>query len=417
MARSLLHHTKQGVRDLCHAWISEVKRVFSDEGALIFMILVPLFYPLLYSWIYTNEVVREVPVAIVDMSKSQTSKLFIRELDATPDVHVAYHCMNMDEAKRLEARQEVRGIIYLPEDFSVMLNRGQQTHVGLYCDMSLMLTYKALFTSTQAVALNINADIQKSKGGGYTERDDELTVEPISVHEIPIFNTTGGYGNALIPAVLILIMQQTLLLGVGLIAGTEREKRSRKIFSPTSDCHAGVCPVVFGKMLCYLMIYAIMGAYLVLVVPRLFGYTCLLTPTTFLGFLLPYTLACIFFSMTVSYFVRYRENVMLLVVFTSVPFLFLTGVSWPQSNIPSFWEGVSYLLPSTFGIRGFLRLNGMGATLADIQPEYLGLWTQVACYFLLTCLVYYRQRHLGGKNKKPDTDGHEGVELAMDEKM
>ena len=283
--------------------------------------------------------------------------------------------------------------------------------------MSLMLTYKALLTSTQAVALNINAEIQKSKGGGYTERDDELTVEPINVHEIPIFNTTGGYGNALIPAVLILIMQQTLLLGVGLITGTEREERAKKISSPTSDRHAGVCPVVFGKVLCYLMIYAIMGTYLMLVVPRLFGYTSLLTPTTFLGFLLPYTLACIFFSMTVSCFVRYRENVMLLVVFTSVPFLFLTGVSWPQSNIPSFWESVSYLLPSTFGIRGFLRLNGMGATLADIQPEYQGLWIQVACYFILTCLVYYRKGRLIRKNKKPGMDEHECEELSVDEKM
>ena len=127
MTRSLLHNIIQGVRDLFNAWTGEVRRVFSDEGALIFMILVPLFYPLLYSWIYTNEVVREVPVAVIDMSKSQTSRLFIRELDATPDVHVAYHCMNMEEAKRLEARQEVRGILYLPEDFSVMLNRGQQT--------------------------------------------------------------------------------------------------------------------------------------------------------------------------------------------------------------------------------------------------------------------------------------------------
>ena len=41
----------------------------------------------------------------------------------------------------------------------------------------------------------------------------------------PIFNTTGGYGNAILPGVLILILQQTLLLGIGLSAGTAREKQ------------------------------------------------------------------------------------------------------------------------------------------------------------------------------------------------
>ena len=89
--------------------------------------------------------------------------------------------------------------------------------------------------------------------------------------------------------------------------------------------------------------------------------------------------------------VRYRENVILLVVFTSIPLIFMTGVSWPQNNIPGIWQGVAYLFPSTFGVRGFLRINGMGATLADIETEYQVLWVQVLAYFLLTCLVYRYQ--------------------------
>lgn len=57
-----------------------MKNTIKDEGVLIFFILVPLGYPLLYSWIYNNEVVRDVPVAIVDMSHSQESRKFIREV-------------------------------------------------------------------------------------------------------------------------------------------------------------------------------------------------------------------------------------------------------------------------------------------------------------------------------------------------
>jgi ABC-2 type transport system permease protein len=82
---------------------------------------------------------------------------------------------------------------------------------------------------------------------------------------------------------------------------------------------------------------------------------------------------------------------MLLVIFTSVPFLFLAGISWPQSDIPGVWRAVACLFPSTFGIRGFVRLNSMGATLPDIQEEYQALWIQVTVYFFLACLVYRYQ--------------------------
>jgi len=107
--------------------------------------------------------------------------------------------------------------------------------------------------------------------------------------------------------------------------------------------------------------------------------------------MLPYLLACVFFGMTVSCMVRYRENVMLLIVFMSVPLLFLTGVSWPQASIPGAWQGISWLFPSTFGVRAYIRLNTMGASFADILPEVRMLWIQTVAYFALACLVYGHQ--------------------------
>ena len=75
----------------------------------------------------------------------------------------------------------------------------------------------------------------------------------------------------------------------------------------------------------------------------------------------------------------------------SVPLLFMSGVSWPQSSLPGAWQSVAYLFPSTFGVRGFVRLNSMGATLADIEHEYQMLWIQTTVYFFMTCLVYRYQ--------------------------
>ena len=98
--------------------------------------------------------------------------------------------------------------------------------------------------------------------------------------------------------------------------------------------------------------------------------------------------------MTVSCLVRYRENVMLIMVFVSVPLLFLTGVSWPQTEIPGFWQGVSSLFPSTFGVRAYIRLNSMGGTLSDVLTEYRILWCHVVVYFIVACLVYRHQVNL-----------------------
>ena len=104
--------------------------------------------------------------------------------------------------------------------------------------------------------------------------------------------------------------------------------------------------------------------------------------------LTPFLLAVIFFGMALSALVRYRENVMLLVVFTSLPLLFMTGISWPQTNMPAIWQYVASVFPSTFGVRGFLRLSSMGGTLHDIRPELIALWIQAALYFFATCAVY-----------------------------
>ena len=336
-----------------------------DEGVVIFVIIVPLLYPLLYSWIYTNEVVREVPVAVVANSHSQQSRQFIRDIDASPDGRIAYHCADMTEAEELIARQEVKGILYFPQDFSTKMHRGEQAHVGVYCDMSLMLTYKAIYMSALAVSTSMNN------------------------------------GNFLIPAVLILIIQQTLMLGVGLSAGTAREQHDNKLLIPFDQHYNATLPIVLGKALCYLMLYAVLGTYLLLVVPRLFGFTSLLSAETLFSFLLPYVLACVFFSMSLSSLVRYRESVFLLVVFTSVPFLFLSGASWPKECIPPFWESISCLFPSTFGVRGFLRLNGMGATIRDISIEYFALWGQAIVYFILTFFQYRYQLKLARKPSDP----------------
>ena len=390
---TLLKRLKEGVSDMCYIWLKEMKSTVQDEGLLIFFILVPLLYPLLYSWAYNNETTRDVPVAIVDLSHSQLSRKFARQIDASPNTRVAYHCSSLEEARHLVGKQKVRGVILLPTDFDINVNRTQQSHVAVYCDMSFLMAYKAIYMTAVAVAGNINKDIQVQVAGNYTQREDEVTTQPLAFEEVPIFNPTGGYGNFLIPGVLMLIIQQTLVLGIGLSAGTARENNRYSDLIPVSRHYNGIFRIMLGKSLCYIMIYAIVAAYLSLVVPRLFHFTAIASPSALLGLMVPFLLASIFFGMSISCMVRYRENIILLIVFMSIPLLFMTGISWPESSMPGAWRSVAMLFPSTFGARGFVRLSTMGATLEDIRPEYTALWIQSLIYFFLSCAVYSYQLH------------------------
>lgn len=373
--------------DTAKVWLHEMRDMFKDEGALLFVILLPLAYPLLYSWIYNNEVVREVPVAVVDNSHSQTSREFVRHVDASPDVRVAAWSNNLEEASRLVARQEVYGIILLPEDFDRQLGRMQQAHVSVYCNMGLMLTYKAIFQTCSAVAADMNSHIQIALSGNPTTREDQLTTHPMQVSDVPIFNNTGGYGNFILPGVLVLIIQQVMLLGIGIAYGTSYEKRRFSRLTPMYERRFGLARIMIGRTMGFFVLFLLIAAWVLLAVPRMFHFVQMLHFSDFLLFVVPYLLACVFFATTFSFFIRQRENVMLLVVFTSVPFLFMSGVSWPKSNIPEVWQWVSWLFPSTFGIQGFIKMNTLGGVFGDIIPEIKGLWIQTVIYGVFATLV------------------------------
>ena len=378
----------QGFNDLFYIWWEELKSVFKDQGVLIFFFLVPLAYPILYAFIYTNETVREVPVAVVDLSHSSLSRKFLRDVDASADLHIVAYCSDLEEAKEIMRQKGAYGTIYIPEHFSDDIVKGIQTQVQIYCDMSGLLYYKALLSTCTDVSLEMNKRIKISRLGNTTDRQDEVGTQPLEYENVALFNPQNGFASFLIPAVLILIIQQTLLLGIGLAAGTARENNRFKDLVPINRHYNGTLRIVMGKGLSYYMVYSLVSVYVLCVVPRIFSLNQIGQPGTLALFMLPYLAACIFFAMTASIAIRNRETCMLVFVFTSVPLLFISGISWPGAAIPPFWKYFSYIFPSTFGINGFVRINNMGGTLSEVAFEYKALWLQTGFYFLTTCLVY-----------------------------
>lgn len=372
-------------------WRDEFKKVYRDLGVLMFFVIAPLGYPLLYSYVYNNEVVREVKAVVVDNCDTQESREMRRMIDATANVNIVGTCANMEEAREAMRRHEAYGIIEVPKTFSKDIIEYKQTYVKVYSDMSSLLYYKAIALSVIEVSQKMNGEIQARRAGNYSEREDEILKEPLKYEEIAYFNKGGGYASFLIPPVLVLIIQQMILLGIGMACGTERESNTTHTLVPQNNKHLGTIGIVFGKSMCYLVVWGIMTIYLLWLVPLMFDLPQEGHVDDLAAFAVPYVLACIFFSMTMGGVVRERETTFLLFVCTSIFLLFISGVSWPESAIPEAWKKVAYIFPSSMGIQGYVKLSSMGGMLSDVKHEYVTLWMQTAIYFVTACMAYGRE--------------------------
>ncbi len=385
-------YIQTALHDLFYIWKQELKQVFRDSGVMIFFFLVPLAYPVLYGLIYNPEVVHEVKMLVVDHSATASSREFVRRIEASPDVRVAAYCQDMEEAKALLDAKKGYGILYIPSSFSSDIHTGKQTTVNLYCDMGALLYYKAILLSTTEASLAMGADIRlANQPGSVSASLDEVIAYPVVYESVALYNTQNGFSSFLLPGILILVIQQTMLLGVGMLAGTARERNRFRSLIPVSKHYSGTLRVILGKALAYFIIYTLVSAWALMVVPAIFELPRLGSFSSLVLFSLPYIFSCIFLSMTLSCLITGRETPMLAFVFASVPLLFLSGISWPQSAIPVFWKWVSYLFPSTFGVQAFVKVNSMGASLPQIDFEFKGLWILTIFYFVTTWFLYRKQ--------------------------
>lgn len=384
--RTLLH-------DLLLTAYDELRCIVRDQGVLTFAIIVPLLYPCLYAWMYNNECLHEVPAAVVDDSHSVQSRTFLRLIDAAPEVHLAAHCSTMAEARQLMQTGAVRGIVHVPASFGRDLWHGEQATVGLYCSMASMFYYKALMTAASFASLEANRDIQRAGyARGTTNRQEAVSLQSVRYHFEPMFNTQSGYGSFILPPVLMLILQQTLLIAIAMSMAGRREQGFVEL-------NANGAATVCGRSLPYLCWYLLMGIYAFTCVLPWFRFPALGSYWPLVLFLLLFLCAAVSMAQLLAHLVRGREDAILLFVFMSVPLLFLSGVSWPVVAMPPFWHYTSWLVPSTFGMQGFIRLSSMGADLSDVAFECKGLMMQTVVYFTLASFAQ-RRKYRQTKNKQ-----------------
>lgn len=381
------------LRATVYIFTKEFKGIFKDRGVLIIIIVAPIIYPLLYPYLYKNESAIDVPIAVVDESNTSRSAEFTRHLDATMDLKVTAKLNNLEQARTELYKGNIHGIVLIPRDFNKKIIENEQATIGMYSDMSSFLYYRAMVLGVNYVTLDMGEKIKTERLNdvGVSGYDAEVSIKPMKSEGVILYNPGMGFSSFLLTAVLILMIHQTLVFGIGMAAGAAREDNTNRALIMSTTSRGGLFRVVLGRALSYFIVYLFWSAFILLVVPRIFNLPHIGDFHTMLSFVLPFLLATIFFSMTLSVFNMERETQMMLFVFFSLILLFLSGISWPQSNISGFWKIFSYLFPSTFGIQGFVKSNTMGATANGIRFETAGLWIQTLVYFITTSIFYYRE--------------------------
>ena len=384
------HHQWLQITDLYRIFTLELKRIFRDPGVVVIFFLGTLAYPFIYKAVYWNEQITNIPVAVVDLSNTPQSRDFLHKWSAAPDVKMAYYCMSMAEAEQLLRNQKVHGIIYFPRDYAQQLaDPFGKAHISLYCDMSSFLYMKAIYLSCNQVMLESmrNIQIDRYEQMGVDKNFAWALVQDAQYSETALFTPTGGYGSFLIPAVLVLILHQTLFFGICMLGGTAREENKELYYIPGRRRSVGALRIIFARAAAYFLIYYTLAAILLVALPRLFDIPHIGQVYDILRFIAPYILSVIFFSMCVSFFIRNRESGLVLLISSSLIFLFMAGISWPKEMIPDAWRYLSYCIPYTWGAHGFIHLNSMGATLWTTRTEYYALWILTGGYFLLACAM------------------------------
>ena len=357
----------------------EFKRFTSEKGVMLIMIVAVILYSFWYAMPYNREVIKDVPIGIVDLDETDFSRDVVRDLDVTDVLDFKQHYLSIHDAERDFFRGKLMGFIVVPKDFQKDILRGKQVNVSLYADSAYLVVYKTIYSAALQAALENGArlEVGRMMKTGIPKKQAIAVKQPFEFISVPLFNPVGGYKSYVYPVILVMILHQTLIMGLGMLQGTRNQKKEKYTLDPKD-----IPFTLLARSTMYVLMYLFYGSVAFLIFPSLFVYPSHynLIPLFLVYILFLYCVA--FFAQTISYWFRMRESVLLIMVVTSLIFVFIPGLIWPRESIPEFINIISFLIPGTCGVDAIIKLNQNGASFINILYDYLWLMFLTIAYFI-----------------------------------
>lgn len=365
-------------------FLREMKLVSKDINIISIVLLAPIFYSLFYGTIYINKVERDLPVIILDNDNSGTSQKLTRYLDAhqmikiqevVPDFQTGINKINSNEAY---------GMIYFPKGFEEDIKLYKGATLKTYLNTSRFLVSNDINMAVNETVINFNSEIKLNffEKAGYNYHQAKELIEPLKYDIHPLFNTTESYGDFLVPGILILIIQQTLLIGLAESFAKEREFNTTAVLYEMSG--KNIFTLIHGKALLFGILYSAFSFFfftfnfwlfkinLTGSIVSLILFTCLLIASV--------TYLSIFLA---SFFERKIIAIQFLSL-TTYPIFLLSGYSWPLQTMPVWLQYIAKLIPSTPYLSAYVRITQMGAGLQETMPEFIQLFCLTLFFYIIT---------------------------------
>ncbi|EGA70450.1 hypothetical protein VISI1226_00255 [Vibrio sinaloensis DSM 21326] len=337
-----------------------------------------VFYSFLYPLPYSQQTPREQQISVVNLDKSQTSYQLERMVDATPQVQVVQRDYTLEDAHQAFLRGDISGILVIPEHFYKDLMLGKSPTLSYAGDASYFLVYGTIVEGLAQAGGTLAAQTKVAKllidGKPLSLASEQYAATKLNLK--PTFNPRMGYIDYVVPAVFVLILQQTLAMASGLMVGSQKQGRGYWSKVSTSQLMMVRTMVLVG-------IYYLLSMYYFGASFSLHGISQLAHASDLLTMLLPFLVGSCSIGILLGAITPRRELVTLTVLISSMPLVFSAGFIWPVEMIPAPIVWLAQLFPSTVGIQGFLTLNQMGGSWVDALPNYTQLWLQAILWSLV----------------------------------
>jgi ABC-2 type transport system permease protein len=366
------------------AFAAEWRRVLAIRGAFILLMLAPLVYGFYYPQPYLNQILRKIPIAVVDNDLSELSRNIVQTLDASGAVKVAVRAETLADARAALDRGEAFAVVGIPPGTERDVLKGTTVHLPVYADATYLFIFRTMGSGI-AVAINTLSS-ELAAGGARTDgslvKAALASTSPADILLQPIFNPVGGYASYIVPAAFVLILQQILLIGASMLTVVA-------LAQPTGGAFASV----LGRGIAHLTLFLPALALYFIVLPRFYGFSALGHPLQLLALASLFILATSFMGQAAGAWFTHPETPTLIFLGTSLPQLFLTGFSWPREAIPKPLLAAGTIFPSDLAIDGIVRIDQLGASLWEVVHDWWGLWFLAAAYFALAVFsAFVRQR-------------------------
>ena len=376
-----LHKT---IRLFVLSFRKELWDIATSPSSMLLIVGGMVAYGVLYNLLYQPNIIREAPIAVVDNSHTHLSRHLTSLVDASPDAEIVATAADLGEARSLLDHGEAEAILYLPNDMSRRIGRGEQALFVILSSTATFLYYEATVGAIENAMLALGDDIRRDMlwilPAPFAATLDGRTATGVVGNAL--FNPTKGYADYLIPVVFIVIIFQTMVMVISMNSG-ERKAKGITPLRGGKTGFGGRLAITLARSATYCAIYGALSLFLIGWLPRIFHLPHLATAWELAVMMSPFLLATSLFGQAFGRLFNDREAPITLITFFSVGLIFLSGISYPLELLPVGWQAVHYLFPTAPAILAFIELGSMGASLADVTPQLSIMWLQAVCYLLI----------------------------------